>query len=221
MSLSYQQMQTALRTKLLTLEVCTTGSVSLSATATGYARTSGSFLSDGFMVGMEVTGTGFTTAANNAAKTLTGVTALTLTCSGTVAETAAAARTIKVVLPATRGWENIEVTPTTGEPYVVEQLLPGGTTQFSAGVGGWMEAQLLYSVQVHVPQKVGIGAANGYADALITLFTPRTAMTLTNGDTLRVRADTGPYRGQLLSRDPGWATVPVTVPLRLYTTNPA
>jgi hypothetical protein len=84
-----------------------------------------------------------------------------------------------------------------------------------------MEAQVLYSVQVHVPAKYGVTAANGYADALATLFSPRTAMTLTNGDTLRVRADTGPYRGQLISREPGWATVPFTVPLRLYTANPS
>jgi len=220
MSLSYQQMQTALRTKLLTLEVCTTGSMSLTATATGYSRASGSFLADGFTPGMEVTGTGFTATANNAAKTLTAVTALTLTCSGTVTETAGT-RTLKVVLPADRAWENVEFTPTAGDPFVVEQFVPGGTNQFTAGAKGWMEAQVLYSVQVHVPQKVGIGAANGYADALIALFSPRTTMTLTNGDTLRVRADTGPYRGQLISRDPGWATVPITVPLRLYTPNPA
>ena len=220
MAISWQQMQTALRTKLLTLEVCTTGSVSLSATATGYARTTGSFITDGFTPGMEVTGTGFSATANNTARTLTGVTALTLTCSGTVAETAGT-RTLKVVLPGDRAWENVEFTPTAGRPFIVEQLVPGSTTQFTAGANGWMEAQVLYSVQVHVPQKVGIGAANGYADALATLFSPRTTMTLTNGDTLRVRADTGPYRGQLISRDPGWATVPITVPLRLYTTNPA
>jgi hypothetical protein len=219
MAISYQQMQLALRSKLLELEVCTTGSVSLTATATGYSRSSGSFISDGFVPGQEVYGIGFTSDANNAAKTLTAVTTTTLSCAGTVAETAGN-RTIKVVLPTGRAWENVEFEPTVGEPYVVEQFIPGGTTQFAVGPNGWMEAQVLYQVQIHVPAKYGISAANSYTDALCTLFSPRTAMTLTNGDTLRVRADTGPYRGQLLSRDPGWATVPFTAPLRLYTQNP-
>ncbi len=219
MAISYQQMQLALRARLLTLQACTTGSVSLSATATGYARASGSFLTDGFRPGMEVAGTGFANAANNAAKTITAVTATKLTCAGTVTE-AAGTRTLAVGLPAARAWENVETSTKTGEPFVVEQFVPGGTTQFAAGPGGMMEAQALYSVQVYVPTKYGVGAAHGYIDALMTLFAPRVAMTLTNGDTLRVRADTGPYRGQLISREPGWATVPFTAPLRLYTKNP-
>lgn len=219
MAISYQQMQLALRSKLLELEVCTTGSVSLTATATGYSRSAGSFIANGFVPGMEVYGIGFSSSANNAAKTITSVTTTTLVCSGTVTETVAS-RTLKVVLPTGRSWENVEFTPTAGEPYVVESFIPGGTNQFTIGPTGWMEAQVLYQVQIHVPAKYGVSAANLYVDAVCALFSPRTALTLSGGDTLRVRADTGPYRGQLLSRDPGWATVPVTIPLRLYTQNP-
>ena len=38
-------------------------------------------------------------------------------------------------------------------------------------------------------------------------------------DTLRVRADTGPFAGQLQQSQPGFATQPFSVPLRLRTPN--
>ena len=76
----------ALRNRALSLVVATTGSVSLSATATGYARAAGSFVTDGFKVGMDLTATGFTTPGNNGAHVLMAVTALTLSCLGCVAE---------------------------------------------------------------------------------------------------------------------------------------
>lgn len=64
----------------------TTGSTALSATSTGYARAAGSFLADGFAVGMLVSGAGFTTPGNNAPKVLTAVGALTMSAPGCSAE---------------------------------------------------------------------------------------------------------------------------------------
>ena len=78
----------------------TTGAISLSATATGYSRASGSFVTNGFAVGQQITASGFTNAANNGTSLITAVTATTLTVSktpATVAETAAAGRTIATV----------------------------------------------------------------------------------------------------------------------------
>ena len=75
----------------------TTGSTSLSATATGYARASGSFISDCFRVGMEITASGFTDPANNGTSVITAMNATSLTvtkATPTVAEAAAASRTI-------------------------------------------------------------------------------------------------------------------------------
>ncbi len=75
----------------------TTGSTTLSAVAGGYARTTGSFITDGFYPGMSVTASGFTSAANNGSSTVTAVTATSLTVTKTpapVVEAAAAARTI-------------------------------------------------------------------------------------------------------------------------------
>jgi hypothetical protein len=75
----------------------TTGSATLAATTAGYTRTTGSFVTDGFFIGMPVSASGFTQSANNGASTVTNVTATTLTVAkapATVAEDAAAGRTV-------------------------------------------------------------------------------------------------------------------------------
>jgi hypothetical protein len=56
----------------------------VTATAGGYARSSGSFVSDCFFVGGTVTASGFTIAANNGTSVITAMTATTLTVSKTV-----------------------------------------------------------------------------------------------------------------------------------------
>ena len=71
-----------------------TGLGSLAATATGFSRTTGSFLADGFAVGQQITGNRFTNAPNNTRSTIIGVTATTLTigpASGTFSASAAKA----------------------------------------------------------------------------------------------------------------------------------
>lgn len=75
----------------------TTGSTSLSATATGYARAAGSFITDGFAANDWITASGFTNAANNGVSQIVAVTATTLTvtkATGPVVEAAATGRTI-------------------------------------------------------------------------------------------------------------------------------
>jgi hypothetical protein len=61
----------------------TTGSIALSATATGYDRSTGDFVADGFIPGMWITASGFGTAANNGRSLITAVTATSLTVSKT------------------------------------------------------------------------------------------------------------------------------------------
>jgi hypothetical protein len=62
-----------------TWALVTTGTVSLSATAAGYARTAGSFITDGFEVGDIVEASGFSVAANNGRGRVSAVSALLLT----------------------------------------------------------------------------------------------------------------------------------------------
>lgn len=209
--------QQALRTQLLTLEVCTTGSTDLAATTTGYTRAVGSFLTDGFRAGMEVTGTGFSESANKSAKTITSVTATTLTCSGCTTESETTA-TLTVGLPADQAWENMDFTPTTGSPWIEENYLPGPMEQITLGPYGELQADPIYVVKVYVPIGVKIGAPRAYADALLTLFAPRTAITVA-GHTCVVRTRPGPFSGQLLRTETGFVVVPITVPLRVRTAN--
>jgi hypothetical protein len=228
--LSHNDYQKALRVKALTLAVCTTGSTTLASTTTGYTRSAGSFVTDGFKVGMEVTASGF--SSNNGTGVISAVGALSMSVTGydvdtdgTVAsrtftaESAAAGRTIVVNMPALRAWENIKFVPHAEKPYVREQYLPGPTTQITLGATAQLEGLVTYVLQVFVPSNVGIGAASEYADALLTHFAPGTAITLSSGDYFAVRRDVAPFRGQLLQADSLHAVIPVTVPLRLRTTN--
>ncbi len=207
----------ALRARALTLSLATTGATTLAATAAGYSRTAGSFVTDGFAVGQEVTPAGFTATAVG---TITAVAALALTINGgRTLETSASGRTLSVGLPADRSWENIAFSATTGKPYISEQYIPGPSSQVTMGPLGEIEYTGLYQLQINVPANTGISADGKYGKGLLALFPPRLAITLSTGDVLRVRSDTNPYRGQRRQPVPGWSMIPVTIPFRLRTLN--
>lgn len=209
-------MQLALRAKLATLTVATTGTMTLAATTSGYTRATGSFLTDGFAVGMEVTPAGF---SSTTPRVITAVSALSMTVNATLtAQTAAGGRSLTVGLPSNRAWENVAFQPTAGVPWVREEFIPGPTAQVTIGPGGDLEATPMYAVHVNVKDDTGL-TAKRYVQALRVLFAPRTQIPLSTGDTLRVRADTGPYAGQLLQSQPGFAVQPLTIPLRLRSPN--
>src|SRR4051812_2641150 len=98
----------AFRTRAQTLSVCAPGPQSLSATSTGYARAAGSFVTEGFKVGMEITtASGFSQSANNTPCVITAVTALALTIlGGRTVESAGSGKTLAVGFPALRSWNN-------------------------------------------------------------------------------------------------------------------
>lgn len=223
--------QLALRSKLLTLSVATTGSISLAATTTGYTRTSGSFITDGLAPGMEITPAGF---ANNTPAVITDVSALTVTAKRVIttvtngvtiyslgaitAESAASGRSLTVGLPSNRAWENDYFEPTAGIPYVREEFLPGPTAQVTIGPNGELQGEPMYAMYFNAPAGTRL-TAKRYVQGARLLFAPRTQITASNGDTIRVRADTGPYAGQLQQSTPGFAVQPFTVPLRVRSAN--
>lgn len=221
MSVDYQQIQRALRAKAVTLSVATTGSISMSVTATAYVRAAGSFLSDGFYAGMEIEAVGMSEAGNNGTGVVQAASALELTMADALTvEIAAGGKTLSVGFPSGREWENEVFTPTAGSPYVEEELVPGPVVQLTLGKeNGELELTPMYIVRVYVPKGKGSDAGSAYADALLRLFKAHSTMTLDNGDVLRVRGKPAPYRGQLIQRKPGWASVPVTIPLRMTTIN--
>lgn len=189
------------------------------ATATGYSRQIGSFLTEGFAPGMEITPLGY---ASNPVDTLTDVSALTLTTkSPRTVESALAGRGFSVGLPLARAWENKKPPadpPVQGVPFVKEQYIPGPPAQqVTVGPFGDVELMPMYALHIHVPNNCGFEAASAYADAIMRLFTPRTAMAV-GSEFLRVHAR-GPFRGQLLNSAPGFAVVPITAPLYIRTPN--
>lgn len=207
----------ALRARLLSLTVVTTGVTTLEATAAGYARAIGSFLTDGFARGMEVQPAGFTQMTPGV---ITEVAALTMKISGgRTIEAAAAGRTLSVGLPASRAWENVAFTPATGVPYVTEEFVPGPGKRVTLGEFAQIEYLPLYFPKIYVPAGVAVGASDAYADAIIRHFPPGLDVLATAQDQMRVRGDTAPYAGQLLQTTPGFAVVPVNVPLWLRTPN--
>lgn len=222
--------QQALRTKLLTLSVATTGSVSLAATTTGYTRTTGSFVTDGFLPGMEITPAGF---ANNSRAVITEVAALTITAKRIVAttangattyalgaltaESAAGGRSLTVGLPLNRAWENDEFEPTAGIPWIREEYLPGPNSQITIGPFGEVEGEPQYVIHFNLPAGTRL-TAKRYTHAGRVLFAPRTQIPITGG-TLRVRADTAPLTGQLLPSQPGFVDQPLTIPLKIRSAN--
>ena len=210
------QIQLALRARLLTLSVATTGTMTLAAVSGGYTRASGSFLTDGFAPGMELVPVGF---SSSTPRVITGVTALAITVSSTVpAQVAAGGRSLTVGLPAARAWENVAFQPTAGVPWVREEFLPGPAAQITIGPFGDLENTPMYAIYFNVAAETGL-TAKRYVTAARALFAPRTQITLANGDTVRVRGDTGPYAGQLQQSTPGFAVQPLTIPLRLRTPN--
>lgn len=216
----------ALRTLLATLSVCTTGSTTLAASATGgqggasaFTRAAGSFLSDGFAVGMELTATGFATSGNNGTAVITALSATVCTVSKTLTtDTAAAGCALAVGVPSSVLYENIPTSLAAGSPYLAEQYLPGPAVTRTVGHSASIEATPTYVLTVGVPVATGTLAADGYVGALLTLFAPGTALTV-GSDSLRVRGDPAPFAGQLLRVEPGWMVQTVTIPLRTYATN--
>lgn len=217
--ISHKAALLALRTQAVALSVVTTGSMTLAATTSGYTRASGSFLTDGFVVGMEFTPSGF---ATNTPHVITAVDATTITTADTItAETASSGRTLTVGLPALRAWENVAFTPTAGRWYVEEDYLPGPSAQETLGPLGQVEALPQYVLKLYGTAGHGPEALYTVADALLTLFAPRTNLTLSTGDQFVVRTNPAPYRSQLVAAPQGgWSVVTVTIPGRVRSANP-
>jgi hypothetical protein len=211
----------AFRNRAITLSVSTTGSTTLSATALGFARSSGSFITDGFAQGQEIASTGFS-AANNAAKVITGVTAQFLTIRGGCAvQSATAGRTITVGLPSHRAWENekFEQSDAAGFPYIAEQFVPA-TSELKTimGQGGTIEETGLYVLSLYGLSGFGQAGIRKYVNALKALYAPGTNLTA-GSHTLKVRGDTSTSAGQIIPLGNEWSVVQIRIPWRAFSIN--
>jgi hypothetical protein len=206
----------ALRTLAASLSVATTGSATLSATTTGYARASGSFVTDGFVVGMEVTPVGFTELTPCV---LTAVSALALTVDGgRAAEASGAGRSLTAGLPSLRAWENVDTPVVQGRWWVDEDYLPGPAGVVTLGPLAEIEGDPMYVLKVYGRAGMGAAALDKTTNALLSLFAPGKALALSTGDVLRVRTNPAPYAGQIVQSQYGPRST-ITVPLRIRTAN--
>ena len=207
----------AMRARAITLSVATTGSTSLSATATGYARASGSFITDGFYAGQEILPSGFPT---NTRCVITQVTASLLTIDGGLTVVSAASgRTLLCGLPGLRAWENEQqVTLDAKRPYVTEAFRPATSQVYTypANTGQMLETGL-YVITLYGLPKYGILAIRKYIDGLKALFAPGTTVAV-GSNTIRMPTNKGANSSDLMPSGT-WTVCALTIPWEARTAN--
>jgi hypothetical protein len=207
----------ATRNRLLSLEVVTTGSTALGSTATAYTRATGSFITDGFMVGMEVKPAGF---ASNNPGVVSSVSDLVLGITGgRPVEAAGGGRSLTVGIPDAQSWENIKFTPTDGRWFIEEDYLPGATRQKTLGTLGELDIEPAYVLRLYGIAGKGAEAIYKVASAVLRLFKPNATYPTSDGHIVRVGSDPAPYQGQLSAEGSSHAMVTITIPLWVRTQN--
>lgn len=216
--LDHQATLLALRSNLLSTVFATTGTTTLTATETGFTRAAGSFVTDGFVAGLEVVPTGF---ADNSIGIIKTVEAGEITLrDDRTAEVAGAGRDLTVGIPVLRGWENTEEGRIAGRWYIDEDYLPGISSKDTIGPLGENEHFPIYVLTVEGLDRVGVSALYLAAYKIMLSFPPMLAITLPGGEIVRVRTDSEPYQGQLVNRTAGTAEITITIPLIARTINP-
>lgn len=208
-------MQLAFRDQLLDSVAATTGTTSIAATASTFTRAAGSFVTDGFEVGMEVLAAGFT-GGNNGYKIVTSVAAGTLGVTSSVAmatEAAGGNESVVCGIPEGRAWDNSLFTPTTGRWYIEEDLVPSGhTVPTFPKVSAYAENRGLYVLRVFGLSGKGVYAIRRVASAILAQFTPGTGFTLSDSTNVRIPSENGPTAGQITPVDGGWSYVLIEIP---------
>jgi hypothetical protein len=212
----------ACRNLLATLSVCTTGSTTLVATTTGYTRPAGSFVDDGFEVGMEILPAGF---ATNTRQVIKNVVAGTILTEGTVAAQASGSgRSLTVGQPEYRAYTNIKYDPkqAAGRPYTEDDWLPGISTVTGTGDGATIIHEPIFVAKIYGLSERGTAALDAYSDSILTLFRPNLSIATSASQILKVKTITPPYKSGITNPSslPGRALVTVTVPLWAQTTIP-
>ena len=217
----------ALQARLLTAVFATTGVVAdLSASTSKFIRTTGSFITDGFEVGMEITASGFN-AGNNAAHIIKSRSALELEVTGLLnTQALAAGRSLTAGIPVSRAWDNIDPHDTWApgtRPRIADRFVPATAILRSfPAQGGLMVETGLYIVTYYGLWDKGDAAIRRVSTTIKKRFTP--GVNLTAGtDTVRIRGggegEPATQSGELTPLDNGWAYVQVTVPWWAMTIN--
>lgn len=208
----------AFRSRLASLQVATTGLITMSATANGYERNDGgNFQTDGFDIGLEVQPSGFpqTTAA-----TISNVTATRVDVyGGRIARSGSSNRALTVGLPAVRIYENGKINPDPNVQYAEHQLVsqPSELVSFPAH-GGTREDRGLYIVRWYFLGNTGVLGIRRAEAKLLALFTPGTTM-IAGDDVVHMRGSPGAWASQISERPSGHALKTFTLPYKIFRIN--
>lgn len=212
--LVHPDMRAGLRQRLLTLQKATTGTVSnIGASGTVFTRAAGSFITDGFCIGDEITAAGFATSANNGVAMVTAISALQLTTDKALTtEAAGASVSIVAALPALRHWEGEVFSPTQGRPFVDESLLVPYSAPRAIGPAGVVYHAITFALNFVYPAGKGTLAVESMAAAALAHFARGTVFTYGSN---RGRVEKVERRS--LIQEPDWLRCPVQVAVAAYT----
>lgn len=201
----------AFRARLVGTVAASTGLATLSATASGYARPSGSFVTDGFTVGMEITPTGF---SNSAVEVVTDVQPLALTVrTSHPAQPAAGTRSLSARMPQRRAFDGqpLEIVP--DALAMREEYVPAPSDTITTSPRGGLTTESgFYLVTLFAPQAVGEWVLDALGHALKRRFAGGTV--LAAGDVaIRCTQRPGVSLGQILPYEtPGVVFRTVRIP---------
>lgn len=207
----------ALRAKLKTLVIASSAG-NIAAVATGFTRASGSFITEGFYPGFEVTQLGF---PKNITTLITDVSDLAIkTADAPTVAGAAIGQTLSSLLPVYRRWgKNLRSdTPPTDRPYILETYQPAPSVLLGQAVGGTIEKNALYIVQWFGLPNLGDESLTVPAEAIIALFAHPLQLPLATGQNVRVRGDMLPFYS-IVEQDTQQPrpVCTTTVAIRIYT----
>lgn len=184
-----------LQTRVLGTVIATTGSTTLAATATGYTRASGSFLDDGFLIGMEATPAGF---AANGRSVIRDVSASEIVIAGARAvEVASGSRSLTAYLPARRAHDST-LDPIAGQSSLRTEFVPATleTISMAPNNGNALET-FAFFVTLYAPTDAGPDLFDVTLDAVLARLSSGTIIDA-GAHTLSVMWKPGPHRGQVL-----------------------
>lgn len=148
----------ALETHLCALSLATTGSrTDIAATSTGYQRSAGSFLADGFQIGDTIQPTGF--AESDPAIVLAASDTVLVVDRAVVAEPAGAAVTLTATVPERRKFEGQPFVKPKDRPWLRAALRPAGAPLVAWGTGGLLRHHGSFLVDLFEPVDSGRGLA--------------------------------------------------------------
>jgi len=68
------------------------------------------------------------------------------------------------------GWENLQFSPTTGQPYLKPRLIPTRREPAVRGINPQMYYQGIFRIECYVPEGVGPAAGDDLADKIMEAF---------------------------------------------------